>query len=661
MIARSMMQRFRPNARAMSSFMTVPPTNIRAEGKLMAHQPGMPKLPVPTLAETLDKYLTTVRPLLNDAEFAATQAAVREFARPGGQGEVLQSRLEQRAATEQTSWLHEWWNDIAYMAYRDPVVINVNYFFQFVDDRVVRGQTHRAAQLIQAAMAFRQQVVSQELAPETARGLPLCSVQYNYMFNSSRVAVKPSDVAATYDPATHNHVVVLRKNQFFVFDLVDPNTGAVLSTADIHAQLDRIVALAGECKGLALGALTTENRDIWTDVRAKLTANPANAAALEKLESAVFAVCLDDAAPVTREEVGRALWHGDGRNRWFDKSLQFIVFANGKAGFNGEHSMMDATPTGRLCEWILDSLAKGKVEHGAASPNVDALPAPEHLDFVVDADVAGAVIEAERKFDAVVAAHELQVLAYDGYGKGLIKTFGVSPDAYVQLALQLAYYKMYGVCRATYESAQTRKFAYGRTETGRSVSNESVAFVHAMENPATPAAERVALAKAAIAYHGKYMKDASEGKGVDRHLLGLRLSLQPGEPKPALFTDAAYARSCHWNMSTSQLTSEYFDGYGWGEVVPDGWGLAYMIKEKSVHVNIVSQKLGNEKFRHYLTEALQDMRVAFEAVVAAAPKKAKLSSALLEASAMNRAGMATTTLAVSLIDSPAFSSTTLNF
>ena len=51
-------------------------------------------------------------------------------------------------------------------------------------------------------------------------------------------------------------------------------------------------------------------------------------------------ICLDDTEPYTRDEVGRALWHGDGRNRFFDKTLQFIVFKNGKAGFNGEHSMV---------------------------------------------------------------------------------------------------------------------------------------------------------------------------------------------------------------------------------------------------------------------------------------------------------------------------------
>lgn len=36
--------------------------------------------------------------------------------------------------------------------------------------------------------------------------------------------------------------------------------------------------------------------------------------------------------------------HGDGRNRHFDKSVQIVVFRNGKAGLVGEHSMMDGMP-----------------------------------------------------------------------------------------------------------------------------------------------------------------------------------------------------------------------------------------------------------------------------------------------------------------------------
>lgn len=56
----------------------------------------------------------------------------------------------------------------------------------------------------------------------------------------------------------------------------------------------------------------------------------------------------------------------------------------------------------------------------------------------------------------------------------------VSPDSFIQQALQLAWYKDQGYVTATYESASTRGFLHGRTETIRSVTAESRAFVKAM-------------------------------------------------------------------------------------------------------------------------------------------------------------------------------------
>jgi carnitine O-acetyltransferase len=67
-----------------------------------------------------------------------------------------------------------------------------------------------------------------------------------------------------------------------------------------------------------------------------IAAHPENKDLLHQIQTSSFLVCLDDSSPVTRDEVSRACWHGDGRNRFFDKPLQFIVFENGKAGFNGE-------------------------------------------------------------------------------------------------------------------------------------------------------------------------------------------------------------------------------------------------------------------------------------------------------------------------------------
>ena len=178
-----------------------------------------------------------------------------------------------------------------------------------------------------------------------------------------------------------------------------------------------------------------------------------------------------------------------------------------------------------------------------------------------------------------MALHDLRVQAYQGYGKGLIKRFKCSPDAYVQMIIQLAYHKMYGKNRPTYESIAVRKFQQGRTEACRSVSEESVAFCAAMADPAASAERCVELLRGALKAHVQYIADASDGHGVDRHLFGLKRLLREGEEIPAVFADPAYPYSCHWFISTSQLSSENFNGYGWSQVVDDGWGIAYMVND----------------------------------------------------------------------------------
>jgi Choline/Carnitine o-acyltransferase len=41
--------------------------------------------------------------------------------------------------------------------------------------------------------------------------------------------------------------------------------------------------------------------------------------------------------------------------------------------------------------------------------------------------------------------------------------------------------------------------------------------------------------------------------------------LKEGEPLPEIFTDPAFGQSSHWELSTSQLSSQYLDGWGYGE------------------------------------------------------------------------------------------------
>lgn len=66
---------------------------------------------------------------------------------------------------------------------------------------------------------------------------------------------------------------------------------------------------------------------------------------------------------------------------------------------------------------------------------------------------------------------------------GFMKKCRVSPDAFIQLILQLSYYRDAGRFCLTYEASMTRLFREGRTETLRPCTVESSAWVTAMENP----------------------------------------------------------------------------------------------------------------------------------------------------------------------------------
>ncbi|KAI0051392.1 acyltransferase ChoActase/COT/CPT [Auriscalpium vulgare] len=589
------------------------------KGPMLRYQASLPTLPVPPLPSTLAKYLETARPHLTTAEYVRTEAAVRAFGASPLAAE-LQKRLEARASqSDIKNWLADWWNDAAYMGYRDSVVVNVSYFYVHVQDKAITDAPKRAATLIKAMLPFRDLVESEQLEPEKVKGAPLSMDSYKWLFHASRYPTLPSDTAHKFDAKTHNHVVFVRKNRLFEVSLVRAD-GTELSAAELEAQIADVIRLADSGRGTPIGTLTSDNRDNWAHARQRLLeVSPANKSALERIESAMIIVALDDSKPTSREDLSWAAWVGDGRNRWYDKH-QLIVFDNGRSAFLGEHSCMDGTPTLRLNEFIFGALAAGKVDLSPASHA--ALPAPAEITFATNDAVLADVRAAEAAFDTLVGAHDLHVLHYDAYGKALIKTFKTSPDGWAQLVKQLAWHKFKGRPGVTYESAQTRKYQQGRTEVIRAASNESKAWVDAMVDPKASNTQRAVLFRRAIARHAQYAAWAADGQGVDRHLFGLKRLLRDGETLPELYTDAAFARTSHWELSTSQLSSKFLDGWGYGEVVEDGYGLSYSIDDDYIRWTITSRKLETAKLKEYLAEAAVETRQMMEA--ARVEEKAKL-------------------------------------
>lgn len=68
------------------------------------HQDNLPKLPVPPLRQTFERYLLMLEPLLSEEELDHTRKLVKEFLIPGGVGDRLQRSLERRANNKE-NWV----------------------------------------------------------------------------------------------------------------------------------------------------------------------------------------------------------------------------------------------------------------------------------------------------------------------------------------------------------------------------------------------------------------------------------------------------------------------------------------------------------------------------------------------------------------------------
>jgi carnitine O-acetyltransferase len=258
------------------------------------------------------------------------------------------------------------------------VVVNVSYFFSFVDDPTVNvsknsdPNVQRAAAMLFATAKFRKQVATGQLPYERVgrKKTPICATAYKYMFNACRIPRREQDSYRIYDPSRYTHCIVARNGHFFSIQLVHPETGNPLSVTELEDQLRQCIALADAIPSSRpkLGLLTSGNRDDWADARQQLviTGGTAMREALEHLQSGAILLNLDDEAPVSRQECGDLFWTGglkSGENRWFDKSIQIMVANNGKAGLIAEHSMMDGMPVIRFADYVTKmTYAKAKRE-----------------------------------------------------------------------------------------------------------------------------------------------------------------------------------------------------------------------------------------------------------------------------------------------------------
>ncbi|KAI9595103.1 acyltransferase ChoActase/COT/CPT [Syncephalis fuscata] len=549
-------------------------------------QSKMPRLPIPTLEETSQRYLRSLVPILTPEEYKRSEAAVHEFVKPNGFGEELQ---------HQDIWLNK-----GYLEWREPSLINVNWWAQFSDapsglfhpmpppGEFTAYQARRAAGLVSSLLDINDQLNNETYPVEMARDRPMCMRQYQCQFGGIRIAENPSDRIVSVYPALARHIIVLVRDQIFKVPVI-ADSGKRVPVQLLEKQLAAVIKQVKQDDAQPpIGVLTGGNRDRWANVREKLVSlSDTNRRTLDAIDTSLFAICLDDhPASLNYDEAHKELFHANNaHNRWFDKPIQVIVANNGRAGVNGEHTPADAVTPGTFFDAIL------KAEPSRDPINVDdtaSLASPEHLSWTIDSSVSDAIEQAEKETAKLIGGIDSVILHYQEFGYEYLKRVRTSPDATVQMALQLAFYRQHGRPCPTYESASTRLFLHGRTETVRSCSIDSLAFTQGFDDPSLSVQEKRELLKKALNAHVEYMRAASNGKGVDRHLLGLRCQIHNAEEQKqaTLFTDPAYLASMSFELSTSNMSpGDRFWG-GFGAVVKNGYGINYAIGQRHLKFSI---------------------------------------------------------------------------
>ena len=152
--------------------------------------------------------------------------------------------------------------------------------------------------------------------------------------------------------------------------------------------------------------------------------------------------------------------------------------------------------------------------------------APKKLEWTLYPELRAGIRFAETRLSDLICQNDCQALEFKTYGKNFITSHGFSPDAFVQMAFQAAYYGLYGRTECTYEPAMTKAFLHGRTEAIRTVQPHTVDFVRTFFSEAPPA-QKVAALRKACQGHVNLTKECSKGLGQDRCARRRSIALGP--------------------------------------------------------------------------------------------------------------------------------------
>uniref|UniRef100_A0A1I8QD12 Choline/carnitine acyltransferase domain-containing protein n=1 Tax=Stomoxys calcitrans TaxID=35570 RepID=A0A1I8QD12_STOCA len=607
----------------------------RSKLPTMYFQKSLPRLPIPLVEKTCERFLAAIQPLTTAQEFSDTQQVVSEF--KSNEAPELNAMLKLKdEANKHTSYISEPWFDM-YLRDRSPLPLNYNPLLAMKNDTrpQYQHQLVKAANIVITSLRFWRSLLAGLLEPEifhmnpkksdtesyrrwmrmtprivatyasyVFKAFPLDMVQYERLFGTSRIPEIDKDYLV--QSPTSKHIMIMRRGNIYAVDVLDTN-GNIEPAREILARLCAVEKL-DDSKSPAevpLGVLTSSERNQWARVRQHMIKSSINNELLtQQIDTALFCICLDTAEdPVYSESdpipAFKSMLAGKATNRWFDKSLSMLLTADGTAAINFEHSWGDGVAVLRYFNEVFKETMNRPFVSTDDLKSITQLPVNtdkvRHLNFEIDDYLKNEVKNAYDRNLKTINSLNMQMLIYPKLSKKACKADRLSPDSIMQLSFQLAYKQTYGKYVGTYESCSTAAFRHGRTETMRPCTLATTEFCdNVLSSQKDFDAKKLrALIDKCSTYHSQLTKDAAMGQGFDRHLFALKHTAMTNNMTiPKLYDTEAYKRINYNIISTSTLSSDGLLSGSFGPVVRDGLGIGYSIQNEMCGVVVTSYENG---------------------------------------------------------------------
>ncbi|CAH0516761.1 unnamed protein product [Peronospora belbahrii] len=108
-------------------------------------------------------------------------------------------------------------------------------------------------------------------------------------------------------------------------------------------------------------------------------------------------------------------------------------------------------------------------------------------------------------------------------------------------------------------------------------------------------------------------KMAQKGMGVDRHLTALNSIASQNDIFSNFLASPVRAESSNFLISSSNVTMPFLQYFSFGAVVPHGYGVGYLLHNKSINITLTNYKdsgvSDGKKFKEALEGSLDTIKV----------------------------------------------------